>query len=220
MGEQRNPGDSTSFLVPQVSTPVGGWPIGSIGDYFGLPTVGQVSAGKSVTHSALPFRAYNLIFNEWFRDENLVTSFIVDTGDKGRWEVTSIYRGQYSQTSATLGVWYNIGSEQLYIPKGGWETTISTTFLFNSSLVGAWTAITSLSTSSSSESTPEFTIAINAANTLQGGANLTRTRTIVSSGASYYLIGQCSQNTGGGTINLFQLNTPSTGLISAIPSGL
>ena len=34
MGEQRNPGDSTSFLVPQVQTPVAGWPIGSIGDYF------------------------------------------------------------------------------------------------------------------------------------------------------------------------------------------
>ena len=81
MGEQRNPGDSTSFLVPQVETPVDGWPIGSIGDYFGLPTVGQVSAGKRVTHSALPFRAYNLIFNEWFRDENLVSSFWVNTND-------------------------------------------------------------------------------------------------------------------------------------------
>ena len=74
MGEQRNPGDSTSFLVPQVDSPVGGWPIGSIGDYFGLPTVGQVTAGKRVTHSALPLRAYNLIYNEWFRDENLVPS--------------------------------------------------------------------------------------------------------------------------------------------------
>ena len=81
MGEQRNPGDSTSFLVPQVDSPVGGWPIGSIGDYFGLPTVGQVSAGKRVTHSALPLRAYNLIYNEWFRDENLVPSFTVNTGD-------------------------------------------------------------------------------------------------------------------------------------------
>ena len=30
MGEQRNPGDSTSFLVPQVESPVGGWPSGSI----------------------------------------------------------------------------------------------------------------------------------------------------------------------------------------------
>lgn len=81
MGEQRNPGDSTNFLVPQVLSPVAGWPIGSIGDYFGLPTVGQVAAGKSVTHSALPFRAYNLIFNEWFRDENLVQSSIVNVND-------------------------------------------------------------------------------------------------------------------------------------------
>ena len=46
-----------------------------------MPTVGQVSAGKSVTHSALPFRAYNLIFNEWFRDENLSPSYLVNTGD-------------------------------------------------------------------------------------------------------------------------------------------
>ena len=69
------------FLVPQVESPVAGWPIGSIGDYFGLPTVGQVSVGKRVTHSALPFRAYNLIYNEWFRDENLVPSFLVNTDD-------------------------------------------------------------------------------------------------------------------------------------------
>ena len=46
-----------------------------------MPTVGQVSPGKRVTHSALPFRAYNLIFNEWFRDENLVSSVAVNTGD-------------------------------------------------------------------------------------------------------------------------------------------
>ena len=74
MGEQKNPGDSTDFLVPQVKTPVGGWPIGSLGDYFGLPTVGQVGAGKDVSHSALPLRAYNLIYNEWFRDQNLCVS--------------------------------------------------------------------------------------------------------------------------------------------------
>ena len=60
MGEQRNPGDSTSFLVPQVSTPVGGWPIGSIGDYFGLPTVGQVSAGKSVVERSVQNPALGL----------------------------------------------------------------------------------------------------------------------------------------------------------------
>ena len=80
-GAQDAPGDSTDFLVPQVKTPVGGWPIGSLGDYFGLPTVGQVGAGKEVSHSVLPLRAYNLIFNEWFRDQNLVQSFPVNTGD-------------------------------------------------------------------------------------------------------------------------------------------
>ena len=69
----------SSDLFP--SHDIGGFAVNSLYDYFGLPTVGQVSAGKSVTHSALPFRAYNLIFNEWFRDENLVTSFMVDTGD-------------------------------------------------------------------------------------------------------------------------------------------
>ena len=79
MGEQKNLGDSTDFLVPQVKTPVGGWPIGSLGDYFGLPTVGQVGAGKEVTHSALPLRAYNLIYNEWFRDQNLCVSLLTPT---------------------------------------------------------------------------------------------------------------------------------------------
>ena len=46
-------------------------------DYFGLPT--NVNAALKV--NALPFRAYNLIFNEWFRDENLQESLKVPTGD-------------------------------------------------------------------------------------------------------------------------------------------
>ena len=48
MGEQKTPGASTDYLVPQCLSPAGGWPIGSLGDYFGLPTVGQVSAGKQI----------------------------------------------------------------------------------------------------------------------------------------------------------------------------
>jgi len=46
-----------------------------------LPTLGQVGVGNTVSHSALPLRAYNLIWNEWFRDENLQNSVTVDTGD-------------------------------------------------------------------------------------------------------------------------------------------
>lgn len=81
MGEQANPADSTSYVIPQMVSPASGYTVGSLHDYFGLPTVGQVGAGNTVSHSALFLRAYNLIWNEWFRDENLQNSAVVDTGD-------------------------------------------------------------------------------------------------------------------------------------------
>jgi len=81
MGEQDNPSDSISYSIPQQVSPTGGYAVGSLQDYFGLPTVGQVTAGNTVSHSALPVRAYNLIFNEWFRDQNLQNSVTVNTGD-------------------------------------------------------------------------------------------------------------------------------------------
>ncbi|AXH76630.1 MAG: major capsid protein [Microviridae sp.] len=74
-GEQANPADSTSFLVPQmVST---AYAVGSLHDYFGLPT----SPVTGFSHSSLWHRAYNLIWNQWFRDENLQNSVTVDMGD-------------------------------------------------------------------------------------------------------------------------------------------
>ncbi len=81
MGEQDNPSDSISYTIPQQVSPAGGYAIGSLQDYLGLPTVGQVTAGNTVSHSALPARAYNLIYNQWFRDENLQNSVTVDKGD-------------------------------------------------------------------------------------------------------------------------------------------
>ena len=81
MGAQDNPGDSISYVVPQQVSPSGGYAVNSLQDYFGLPTVGQVGVGNTVSHNALPLRAYNLIFNEWFRDENLQNSVVVDKGD-------------------------------------------------------------------------------------------------------------------------------------------
>jgi hypothetical protein len=74
-GEQKNPTDSTDFLIPTVS----GENVQNqtLWDYFGLPT----NVGKALKVNALPFRAYNLIFNEWFRDENLQESLKVPTGD-------------------------------------------------------------------------------------------------------------------------------------------
>ena len=62
MGQQANPGDSTSYVVPQQVSPVGGYAIGSLQDYMGLPTVGQVSNTGTVSHCAFWPRAYNLIW--------------------------------------------------------------------------------------------------------------------------------------------------------------
>lgn len=76
-GEQKNPGDSTDYTIPQLVAPeVLGFEALSIHDYFGLP-VGV--PGLSV--SALFHRAYNLIWNEWYRDQNLQDSVPVPTGD-------------------------------------------------------------------------------------------------------------------------------------------
>lgn len=78
-GEQTNPGDSIDYVIPQMVSPAGGYAPLSLQDYMGLPTVGQVlTGGQTVTHSALPLRAYNLIYNEWFRDENLQNSLTVN----------------------------------------------------------------------------------------------------------------------------------------------
>ncbi len=75
-GEQVDPGDSTDFLVPTMTSPVGGYVNGSLSDYMGLPT--EVA---TMAHSSLWHRAYNLIYNEWFRDQNLQDSVVVDKDD-------------------------------------------------------------------------------------------------------------------------------------------
>lgn len=72
-GEQDNPADSTAFTIPQIVSPATGFPVGSLYDYLGLPTVGQIGAG-TITINALPLRGYNLIWNQWFRDENIQNS--------------------------------------------------------------------------------------------------------------------------------------------------
>ncbi len=77
MGEQDNPGDSTDFTIPQmVSTAVSGYGEQSLFDYMALPT-----KIPGFTHSALFPRAYNLVWNQWFRDQNLQSSAVVNKGD-------------------------------------------------------------------------------------------------------------------------------------------
>ena len=79
MGERRNPDDDPSiYTIPRVTNIAANDGIGTLWDYFGLPTDVPL-AGDTVT--ALPFRAYNLIWNEWYRDQNLQDRVNVPTGD-------------------------------------------------------------------------------------------------------------------------------------------
>lgn len=74
-GQQDNPGDSTDYLIPTTST-LGGIAESTLYDYMGVPP--EIS---SLTLNNLHGRAYNLIYNEWFRDQNLQDAATVDTDD-------------------------------------------------------------------------------------------------------------------------------------------
>ena len=70
-GAQENPGDSTDYLTPVINAPAStSFAAGSLFDYMGIPT-----GVTGFSHCAFWARAYNLIWNEWFRDENLKTRF-------------------------------------------------------------------------------------------------------------------------------------------------
>lgn len=96
MGENRTTHweQPTEYQIPQITAPTGGWEKGSLADYFGIPTK---VAGISI--SSLPFRAYGLIWNEWFRDENLQNPCMVNldettqTGTNGTDYVTDVQLG-------------------------------------------------------------------------------------------------------------------------------
>lgn len=77
-GAQDNPDDSTDYLVPVVRFS-NGISVSTLPDYFGLPL--PPSSGNDLVVSALPFRCYNLIWNEFFRDENLQDSIYCPTDD-------------------------------------------------------------------------------------------------------------------------------------------
>jgi hypothetical protein len=82
MGERYpNPNSSIDYVVPTCTSPAGGYAVNSLQDYMGLPTAGQITGSNTFTHCNFWPRAYNLIFNEWFRDENLQNSAVVDIDD-------------------------------------------------------------------------------------------------------------------------------------------
>lgn len=88
---------TTEYAVPQITSPAStGWNIGTIADYMGIPTG---VPGLSV--NAMPFRAYALICNEWFRDENLTDPLNIPTGDS---TVQGVNTGNYLTDVAKGGL--------------------------------------------------------------------------------------------------------------------
>lgn len=58
--------EKVEYTTPKTTAPTGGWNVGTLADYFGIPT-----GVENLQVNSLPFRAYAKIWNEWFRDENL-----------------------------------------------------------------------------------------------------------------------------------------------------
>lgn len=113
MGEQENPGDSTDYLIPTNNDNVHP---GSLPDYFGLP----LSPKTTISYNVLPFRAYWLIWNEWFRDENLQNSVPVYKGDSGIiWEPPDRVNGFAWWECAPRGKRYDYFTSSLPWPQRG-----------------------------------------------------------------------------------------------------
>lgn len=113
----------TEYSVPQITAPAGGWNVGTLADYFGLPTG---VAGISV--SALPFRAYALVMNEWFRDQNLQDPLVVPVDDA---TVQGVNTGNFISDVAKGGLPYIASKYHDYFtsclpsPQKGPDVTLS-----------------------------------------------------------------------------------------------
>lgn len=120
-GEQDNPDDSTDFLFPTITAPSGGFSVGSLADYFGIPTgVGNLEV------RAEPFRCYNLIYNEWFRDENLQDSVPFTKADNDvSTNYTLLKRGKRHDYFTSALPWPQKGPG-VELPFGGTANVIGT----------------------------------------------------------------------------------------------
>lgn len=126
-GEQTNPGDSTDFLVPIINSPGAGYDPHSVYDYMGIPT-----GLGGIEHSALFLRAYNLIYNEWYRDQNLQNSVQqeVDDGPDDPGYYVLLRRGKRHDYFTSALPWPQKG-DAVSIPLGTLAPVVSNTLAPN-----------------------------------------------------------------------------------------
>lgn len=89
------------YAIPEMYSPDNGWIEGTIADYFGIPTHVETGAEGDRGINALPFRAYALICEEWFRDENLMDPLVIPKGDS---TVLGVNTGNYVTDTAKGGL--------------------------------------------------------------------------------------------------------------------
>ncbi|WNK14745.1 MAG: major capsid protein [Microvirus sp.] len=121
MGEQDSPADSISYVLPTITSANGGFPVGSLYDYFGLGTVGQVAGGSPSTAQSLPLRGYNLVWNQWFRDENLQTPAVINKSDANEASINDyvlLRRGKRPDYFTSCLPWPQKGGASISIPLG------------------------------------------------------------------------------------------------------
>lgn len=125
---------SVEYSVPQLTAPAtSGWSIGTLADYFGIPT-----GVPNLSVNALPFRAYALIMNEWFRDENLSDPLSVPVDDA---TVVGVNTGNYITDVAKGGLPFKAAKYHDYFtsclpaPQKGPDVTIPVADIGNAPVV-------------------------------------------------------------------------------------
>lgn len=121
------------YEIPQLTAPANGWEVGTLADYMGIPT-----GVKGLSVSALPFRAYALIVNEWFRSENLTDPLNIPVDDA---TVQGVNTGNYVSDVAKGGKPFVANKFRDYFtsclpsPQKGPDVTINTAQLGNAPVV-------------------------------------------------------------------------------------
>jgi len=115
-GAQDDPGDSISFTIPIVSHATNVTVVGGLWDMFGLP---PLAIPDDVPVSALPFRAYVKIYNDWFRSATLQDSWNENTDNGPDQIATSSASGKIPKNLFKRGKRFDYFTSCLPAPQRG-----------------------------------------------------------------------------------------------------